>query len=188
MRSVRCRRIWVRLATVALLVAAGCGFEDQANAPAGGPPPPGGGGSNPEIKAIMGKVAKGPNSLTPLIGKELATEPAPWDTIQPQAKEFAQLAAEMTKLEPKKGSKESWASLTAAYSKSADDLDKGAQAKDLAAAKVAHEVLSKSCQSCHQQHRGGPGMAGPGGPGMGGPGGPGPGGSIGGGPGGPPSK
>ena len=45
-------------------------------------------------------------------------EPA-WDTIQPKTQEYAQLASEMGKLEPVKGTKDSWARLTLAFADSA---------------------------------------------------------------------
>src|SRR5438105_4217453 len=52
--------------------------------PSGGPSGGGGGGgqSSGEIRAIMGKLTKGPQSLTPTIGKELEADPPPWDKIQ----------------------------------------------------------------------------------------------------------
>ena len=133
-----------------------------------------GGGGSPGIRQIMGKLAKGPNSLTPLIGNELQQDPPPWDTIQGQAKEYAQSAAELGKYDPPKGAKESWAKLTAAFAESGAELERAAMAKDKEAARLSHDQLKNSCNACHQEHRrmgrgGGPG--GPGGP-PGGPGGP----------------
>jgi hypothetical protein len=127
----------------------------------------------------MTRIGKGPNSLDRLLDAELKVEQPAWDTIQPQAAEYAKLAADIGKAEPSKGSKDSWTKLTAAFAESATALDKAAQAKDLAAARTAHQNLAASCMACHREHRGGPG--GPGGPGGRGPGGPG-----GRGPGGPP--
>ena len=160
----------------------GSGNGDQANQSPqspGGPqgPPRGGPGSGPEagppsgIKPIMTKLAKGPNSLTPLLERELKQEPPPWETIQGQAKEYALLASELGAHNPPKGSKESWATSTAAYAGSATDLDKAAQAKDKDAALAAHGKLANSCMACHREHRRmGPGMGGPpGGPPPGGP-------------------
>jgi hypothetical protein len=154
----------------------------------GGPGGPGGGKSSPEIKQIMVRLTKGPNSLTPVIGNELKSATPPWDSIQGQTKEYAQLAADMGKYDPPKGDKDSWAKLSAAYAGLATDLDRAAQARDKDAALAAHGQITNSCNSCHRQHRVmGPGMGGPpggfrGGPGRGGPG-PGPGGPGGGPPG-----
>jgi hypothetical protein len=170
-----------------MLTTWGCGGVNPGPAsqappagdPPGGPPqgfplrgprgegPGDGGGSR--IKQIMGTLSRGSNALTPVIDKELQANPPDWDTIQPQAAEYAQLTAEMGKLDPPKGSKESWAKLTAAYAESAAALDKAAQAKDQNAAKTAHRKLATSRNECHREHRGGPGGFGPGGPG--GPGG-----------------
>jgi hypothetical protein len=132
-----------------------------------------GGGTSPSIREIMIKLTKGPNSLTPVLGKELKDNPPPWETIQGQTREFALLAAALGNSEPPKGSKDSWEQLTADYAGTAADLDRAAQAKDSAAALAAHRLLAESCRSCHQEHRKmGPGRGGP--PGFGPPpGGPG---------------
>ena len=82
----------------------------------------------------MVKLNKGPSSLNSLIGQALKAEKPDWDTIQPQTKEYAQLASDMAKHDPAKGSKESWTKLTGEYTDLANALDKAAQAKDKAAA------------------------------------------------------
>jgi hypothetical protein len=141
------------------LVAGGCGegeAEDQAaQAPpgAGGGMPGGGAPVSPGIKKIMGKLAKGPNSLTPLIGNELGQNPPPWETIQGQTKEYAQSASELGTYDPPRGAKESWIKLTTAFAESAAELDKAAVAKNKETAMVAHDQLKNSCNACHQQHR-----------------------------------
>jgi hypothetical protein len=128
----------------------------------------------------MTKLTKGPNSLTPVIEKELNSDAPPWETIQGQTKEFAQLAAAMGKNTPPKGHMESWEKLTSAYTEWASDLDAAAQAKSKDAALEAHGKLAGSCMACHREHRemrkgggGPPGFGPPGGPpGFGPPGGP----------------
>ncbi len=188
----RCRDLCVlSLCLAALAPAPGCdgtgGNEPNAppvpgNAGAEGPGGPGGPGrpgpggapgktaSSPEIRAIMVKLNKGPASLGTLIGEALKAEKPAWETIQSQTKEYAQLAADLGKHEPAKGSKESWSKLTAEFAGLATELDKAAQAKDKAAATAAQQDLASSCMACHRQHRGGPGGM-MGGRGMGGPGG-----------------
>jgi hypothetical protein len=122
----------------------------------------------------MGKLTKGPNSLTPVIGKALEAEAPDWSTIQPQTDEYARLAAAMVKNTPRKGSPESWAKLSAVFGESADALNKAAKAKNRDAALEAHSQITGSCMECHRQHRTmGPGMGRMGGPPP--PGGPGPG-------------
>jgi hypothetical protein len=188
--------------TIVLCAACGCSEADNVNeenltppGAGGGMPgaggPPGGGGA-PGIRQIMGKLAKGPNSLTPVIGNELQQEPPPWDTIQGQSKEYAQSATELAKYEPPKGSKESWTKLTGLFAETAAELERAAMAKDKEAARLSHDQLKNSCNACHQEHRRMGRGGGPGGP----PGGPPPGGTAGpprggfgrqpGGPGGPP--
>jgi hypothetical protein len=152
------------LAVLALPLVGGCGdgtTEGPAAVAQGGPGGPGGPApkSNPAIKQIMVKAAKGPQSLTGLIGKELSADPTPWDTIGPQSKELATLAASMGELEPPMGTKESWQQQTSAYAADAAGLAMAAEAKDLQAALESHGALSRSCISCHRAHRGGgPGM------------------------------
>jgi hypothetical protein len=122
----------------------------------GGPPGgPGGRGRSP-IGQLMNKLDKGPSSLN-AIANGLRANPPAWDTIQALTAEYAQAAGELGKSDPPKGSKESWAKLTAAFAASATALDKATQAKDLAAAQGAETKIRGSCMECHQTHRGGPG-------------------------------
>jgi hypothetical protein len=155
------------------LVVGACNKKEEtpvSQGPPGGGGPgfgPGmrGGGPPSPIGQIMAKLTKGPQSLTIVIGEELKTDPPPWDQLQPQTKEYVELAASMAKHDPPKGSKESWTKLAGAFADSAAALDKAAQAKDKDAALTAHKSLTSSCTNCHQQHRAGPGGFGP--PGMG---------------------
>jgi len=129
----------------------------------GGP----GGGPATGIKAVMRKLA-GPNPLPKRLGNEMKAETPDWEAIQTQTKEFAVLAKELGTHQPPKGSKESWESLTSAFADAASDLDKAAQAKDVAAANTACDTLANSCAACHKEHQnkrggmmGGPGFGGP---------------------------
>ena len=157
-----------------LVACLGCNGEDEREP--GGPGPGSAAseplGDSPTIKQVMVKLTKGPGSLTPVIGKELETDPPPWETIGPQTAEYARLAAAMGKNEPPKGTKESWTELSGDFAQSAEALNKAVQAKDRKAALEAHGQLAGSCMQCHREHRKmGPGGGGPGG--RGGPGGPG---------------
>jgi hypothetical protein len=184
MRKLRCRTAVFHVLLAVVLAAAACnkvknndpGVAGPGPGMAGGPWPGMGGPGRPlsPIGEVMNKLGKGPNALNATIGKELKTDPPPWDTIGPQAKEYAQLAASLSKYDPPKGSKESWTKLTGAYAESAAALDSAAVAKDKDAALTAHTKLTQSCMACHREHRAGPG-------GMGMPGGFGP-------PGGPPGQ
>jgi hypothetical protein len=158
------------------LITLGCGEENPTPNPLLGGPQfkkggmGGPGPSNPKIKAIMVKLGRGPGSLTPTIGKGIEADKPDWTALEPQAKEYAQLAADLLKEEPAKGSKESWEKFAGAYLKSAQNLEKAVLAKNFEDTRAAHGELAASCKSCHQEHRGGGGI-GPGG--FGGPGGPG---------------
>jgi XXXCH domain-containing protein len=147
----------IALSTVALTVLSlsaisGCGETaegDQAG--------PGGARKASPIKAAMGKLAKGPQSLTSVIGKELKESEVDWPKIQPQTSEFVKVASSMITMTPTKGSQESWKTLTTAYAGTAEKLELAAKDKDKDAAVAAHKTLSESCKSCHSRHRGGPG-------------------------------
>ena len=139
---------------IVLPLSSGCGKGKNA-AQAGAPVGPGdGGAASPKIKQIMMKIGRGPQALNGTVGRELDAEPPAWDALQPQAKEYAQLATELGQTDAPKGSAESWKQLTSAYAESAAALDRAAQARDQTAAKAAHGKLTESCKGCHQQHRG----------------------------------
>lgn len=178
----RLGRILVMQAVLAFVVtAAACNKLKKNNDAVGqGPNPgfgmagkPGGpGGKRGPIADIMAKLTKGPQSLNNVIGRELNESTPPWDAIQPQTKEFVQLASSMSKYDPPKGEKDSWQKKTAEFAKSATDLDQAAKAKNIDAARAAHHALGESCKSCHQAHRAGPGGMGMPPGGFRGPGGP----------------
>jgi hypothetical protein len=111
-----------------------------------------------ETGKIMAKIDRGLNRP---IRSELNSDPTPWESIQPRAKEYAQLAADLGKHEPPRGEKESWKQYTGEFANDAAALDQAAQKKDLQAAKAAQDKLNQSCMGCHRAHR----MMGPGGPG-----------------------
>jgi Cytochrome C' len=160
-RSVR----GVLLATLLTipLLAFGCDKKDQAV-----PPPDPNAMSGSPAGQIMAKIGKGPSSLSVTVERDLKADPTPWDSIQTQASEYENLTAELAKLEPSKGSKDSWTALTTNYAEAAKALNAAAKVKDLSGAQAAQKTLGSSCMGCHREHRGGPG-GGPKGKGKGGP-------------------
>jgi hypothetical protein len=163
----------VILAMVAVLWATvGCGGKaDTAGSNQVASGGPGAGVPGSPIKQIMRSLDKGPNSLN-AIGNDLKAPQPAWDVIQKKTADYAKQAAELGMHDPPKGSRDSWAKLTASFASSAEELDKGAQANSLDRARAAQDKLSKSCMECHREHRGGPGGFGPGPGGPGRPGGP----------------
>ncbi|HEX5270887.1 MAG TPA: cytochrome c [Gemmataceae bacterium] len=133
----------------------------QPAPPMGGPPGPGGRGGESGAHQIMNRIGNRQNGLDGLLKRALQADQPDWATIQPQAAEYARLAADLGKTEPSKGPKESWATQTTAFADSAAALDKAAQAKDLSAARAAQDRLGGSCNECHRTHRGGRGGFGP---------------------------
>ncbi len=151
------KRSSVVLLVAAFALAAGCGEDggpgSAMDPPPNGPGPDGGGGRSPGIKRIMVKLAKGPQSLTPVIGNELNADPIPWEALQTQTKEYSQSAAELAQYDPPKGAQESWTKLCGAFADSAAELAKAAAARNKETALVAHDQLKNSCNACHQEHR-----------------------------------
>lgn len=142
--------------------AVGQGMENG-----GGPPPgmfggPGGRQRGPIHQAMM-KLFKGQPSLKDSIGQELQSDSPAWETIQPQAKEFAELAASLKDYDPPRGSKESWTKQATSFSESASALERAVKAKKKEDAKSAYQTLTdkQTCNACHQEHKGGPGGMGP---------------------------
>ncbi len=173
MRNGLTRAIIPQTLLAVLLVSAACNKAKKDPLANQGPPegmgpgmmggPPGMPGPSTPIRQVMTKLTKGPESLTSKIGQELRADPPAWDTIQPQTKEYVELAATLSKYDPPKGSKESWAKLTGSYTETAAKLDRAAAAKDKSAALAAHTALTQSCMECHREHRmmGPPGKMGP---------------------------
>jgi cytochrome c556 len=140
---------------VVLLSSSGCG-KAKPDAPPGPLAGPGDAGApSQKIRQIMMRIGgRSPQALNGAIDRGLAAEQPAWDTLQPQAKEYAELATELGQNDPPRGSAESWKQLTTTYAESAAALDRAAQARDQTAAKAAHGKLTESCKGCHQQHRG----------------------------------
>jgi hypothetical protein len=166
MRRWWCRRLGVPVVLGLLLATAACNKEKFIPPPAtnvgdpmGGRPGMGGGRGGPKspIGKVMDKVANGRQSLNMKIGQELNSGSPPWEEIQPQAKEYAELTATLGKYDPPRGDKDSWVKLTSAFAQSAEELNKAAAKKDKDAALAVHKTLSESCKTCHDAHRRGPG-------------------------------
>jgi hypothetical protein len=117
----------------------------------------------------MARLNNGPAALDKAVGKGLEVEQPEWATLQKQTSEYAQLAADLGKSDPPKGSKDSWAKLTAVFASSAAALDRAVQAKNRGGALEIRENIAGSCMECHREHRmmGGMGRGGMGRGGMG---------------------
>jgi hypothetical protein len=110
--------------------------------------------NTPSIKEIMGKLNKGPTSMTPTLGKALKEDEPGWDAIQKTTKEFVELAECLGKNEPPKGDKKSWEKLTNDYARIAKELDAAVRKKNKEEAQLAHVKLTQACKNCHLAHKG----------------------------------
>jgi cytochrome c556 len=145
------RGVRVPLAVFAVLTAAwGCSKEAS-------PAPGGPAGGDSRARQIMRTIGQGSESLSSRLDQGLRSDAPDWGAIQTQAAEYARLAPELGLSEPAKGSKESWAKLTASFADSATALEAAAKKKDLTACRAAQKSLTDSCMACHREHRGRPG-------------------------------
>jgi hypothetical protein len=116
--------------------------------------PAGGQGSKPPtIKEIMGKLHKGANSPLTTVRADLQAEQPDWAEIQRAAKNFVTFGTALTRNDPPKGDKQSWAKLTGGYLENARSLEAAAQRKNKVEAIAAHTRLNDSCKGCHSVHR-----------------------------------
>jgi hypothetical protein len=162
MKSSLGRTLLATSMVLALFAISACNksSEETNSTPSGGEPPPGFRGPRGKagpIHEIMVKLAKGPESLAGTMEEELKSDPPLWDKLKPQAKAYVELVASVAKENPPKGSKESWAKLTSAFSNSAVALQKAIDAKDKDGAVAVQKTIAESCMACHHEHKGGKG-------------------------------
>jgi hypothetical protein len=105
------------------------------------------------IKEIMVQLNKGQTALTPTIKHELQAATPNWPDIQRQSREYVTLATALGGIAPPMGDRNSWQTLTKQYGRAAEALNDAVGRKDKQAALAAHGLLTRSCQTCHRQHR-----------------------------------
>ena len=110
-------------------------------------------GDKMTVKEIMGRVNKPPKALFPAIRLGLNAEAPDWELLRKQAKEVAELAEALTRKEPPRGEKESWAKFTKAYAADAKSLASAAEKKDKDVVIGLHAKIARSCTACHNVHR-----------------------------------
>jgi cytochrome c556 len=107
----------------------------------------------PTIRDIMGKLNRGPNSLTPLLGKDLRDQNPDWELVLESSTEYVQLTRGLLGNTPPKGDKVSWQRLAKAYADNATALDAAARKKDRRSALRALQRINDSCKVCHKVHK-----------------------------------
>jgi hypothetical protein len=89
---------------ICLAFLSGCTGDlwGEASVPPAGPPAngPAGSAESTGLKAIMKKIGAGQGALTATLFGQLNAEKPAWETIQPETKEYAQIAAEMVPRSP----------------------------------------------------------------------------------------
>ncbi len=107
----------------------------------------------PTIRDIMGKLNRGPNSLTPSLAKDLRDAEPDWELIQESTAEYVELTRGLGKHTPPKGDKASWQRLAKAYADDARALDAAAKKKDKRGTAAVLDRINKACAACHKVHR-----------------------------------
>jgi len=116
-------------------------------------------GEKSEMGKLMVRLGQGPESLTNSLKDAIAAEEPDWTAILEQATEYAELAKQVSQLEPPKGSADSWMTKSSEFVSMAERLKSAAESQNLTEATAAHGSISGSCMVCHREHR----VMGPGG-------------------------
>lgn len=108
----------------------------------------------PTIKQIMGKLhGKGAKAPLKAVTTELKGNSPNWTKVEVDAKVIEKFGSLLPKLEPTRGSKESYEKLAKAYASNARSLLEASEKQDLPAAREATKKLGGSCGACHKAHK-----------------------------------
>jgi cytochrome c556 len=102
----------------------------------------------------MTKLHKGGNAQFKKLETATKTKPTDWTSLKKSTAEFAVLAGALGKNQPPKGDKASWTKQTDTYFESAKEMEKAAEAEDLATLEATEKKIGASCKACHNVHRG----------------------------------
>lgn len=105
------------------------------------------------IKAIMGKLTKGPASASGKLKTAVKAEPPAWTDIKTAAETFGKFGPDMPKNEAPKGDQADYVKLATAFATNSKDLAAAAAKEDLAGVNSAFGKISTSCMGCHKGHK-----------------------------------
>lgn len=125
----------------ALALLLGCGAGCTSSNP---------GAEGPRIKAAMTEIN---DTLHRELGRALLENRVDWSAAAPLAQRYAALAADLPRVLPEKGSRDSWQKLSAAFAADAERLQAMVVAHNKIEAYEAYNSLKKSCPQCHSAHR-----------------------------------
>jgi cytochrome c556 len=107
----------------------------------------------PSVKEIM-KKANSPTGIYANLGQDLKDDNPSWPDIQKEAKELAQLIAQLPQATPPRGDKDSWAKLTKDFADKAKALQQATEKMDPEASRAAWAKMGGlTCKTCHGAHR-----------------------------------
>ncbi len=107
----------------------------------------------PSIKKVMGKLHGKGKGLLPAVKKALQSDSPNWPEVKKGSKLIVELSKTIVDVEPPRGDKEHYSTLSKAYLASATDLNEAAEAEDSNKAKAALGKLGASCKTCHEAHQ-----------------------------------
>lgn len=107
----------------------------------------------PTIKEVMAALNKGPEALTPAIGKALNKKEPDWPSIEDQCVTFLRFAKALGENVPPRGDPASWKRQTTLYHENAQALSLAVQRHDREAALAVHARLRRACTACHLKHK-----------------------------------
>ena len=105
----------------------------------------------PSIIEIMTKGHDGPQAYISKI--KTAAKAEKWDDAKTLASKFKELGEAITKCDPPKGDKDSWAKMTKKYKDDTIAVADAVEKKDAKAVSTATAVFNKSCKACHDAHK-----------------------------------
>ena len=103
------------------------------------------------IEEIMKKGHAGKKSL--LNGVKAGVKEEKWDTLTDTAKSLKTFGEDLGKNKQEKGDDASWKKLSAEYATNMTAIADGIEKKDAKATNDALAKMSKSCKTCHDQHK-----------------------------------
>ena len=102
------------------------------------------------IRAVMDEFDGG---LHKDLRKLLLANPVDWSQAGPMIDRYQELAAELPRVVPEKGSRESWQKLSSAFAADAETMKAVAAKHNKIEAFEAWNRLNKGCLNCHAAHR-----------------------------------
>lgn len=111
------------------------------------------GSKPPTVKEVMARLHKGASAPLLELKRDLQADVPRWDVLQKNSQEFVAGGMALTRNDPPRGDKASWARLSKQYLDTVTAMNDAVQKQNKAGALAAHSALIGSCNTCHDAHR-----------------------------------